>query len=99
MIILSCKHVVWSRVRKISDQNAAEEATSNLGSATLGATTVQEDDAGFVTLLPGGENATWFKVYHVLHDEQDQQSQIQETKTTNSLGMISYSMNCVGGFP
>ena len=47
--------------KKISDhQNAAEEATSNLGSATLGATTVQEDDVGFVTVLPGAENATFF---------------------------------------
>ena len=61
---MSCKHVVWSEVIKISDENAAEEATSNLGTATLGATTVQEDDVGFVTVLPGGENATWFKVFH-----------------------------------
>ena len=64
LIILSCKHVVWSKVRKISDENAAEEVTSNLGTATLDATTVQEDDVGFVTVLPGGENATWFKVFH-----------------------------------
>ena len=35
-----------------------------MGTATLGATTVQEDDVGFVTVLPGAENATWFKVHH-----------------------------------
>ena len=57
-----------------------------MGSATLGATTVQEDDVGFVTVLPGAENATWFKVYHFLHDEQDQPGQVQETKTTNNFG-------------
>ena len=85
LIILSCKHVVWSRVRKISDQNAAEEATSNLGTATLGATTVQEDDVGFVTVLPEGENATWLDL-PFLHNEQDQPGQIQEPKTTKSFG-------------
>ena len=57
-----------------------------MGSATLDATTVQEDDVGFVTVLPGGENATWFKVFHFLHDEQHQPGQIQEPKTTNSFG-------------
>ena len=54
-----------------------------MGTATLGATTVQEDDVGFVTVLPGAENATWLDLPFLLN-EQDQQGQIQETKTTNN---------------
>ena len=64
-----------------------------MGAATLGATTVQEDDVGFVTVLPGGENTTWFKVFHFLHDEQHQPGQIQEPKTTNSF-VFFVLMNC-----
>ena len=56
-----------------------------MGSATLDATTVQEDDVGFVTVLPEGENATWLDL-PFLHNEQDQPGQIQETKTANSFG-------------
>ena len=54
-----------------------------MGTATLGATTVQKDDVGFVTVLPGAENATWLDLPFLLN-EQDQQGQIQETKTTNN---------------
>ena len=56
-----------------------------MGTATLGATTVQKDDVGFVTVLPGAENATWLDLPFLLN-EQDQQGQIQETKTTNNFG-------------
>ena len=54
-----------------------------MATATLDATTVQEDDVGFVTVLPGAENATWLDLPFLLN-EQDQQGQIQETKTTNN---------------
>ena len=83
---LFCLASTWcgSKYEK-SDENAADEATSNLGTATLGATTVQKDDVGFVTVLPGAENATWLDLPFLLN-EQDQQGQIQETKTTNNFG-------------
>ena len=54
-----------------------------MGTATLDATTVLKDDVGFVTVLRGGENATWSDLPFLLN-EQDQQGQIQETKTTNN---------------
>ena len=56
-----------------------------MGTATLGATTVQKDDVGFVTVLPGAENATWLDL-PFWHNEQDQPGYIQEIKTTNSFG-------------
>ena len=79
-------------------QNAAEEATSNLGSATLDATTVQEDDVGFVTVLPGAENATWLDLPFFTMNMINQ-ARYRKQKRPIILGIISYSMNCAGRLP